>query len=420
MAAGTRGKHRQWCLGVLVLAALSAWGRPAFAQSESGSDRATSLRDGISPARIRASGAYVGDAASSVSNDLGGLRGSFELAAPLAVGRDTELLPLARYGFTDRFRFAWEPGQSRSLHSAQLGLGVAHRLSDAWSFEARATAGLASTFEDTADLELQFRGEVLIRQTVTPSLRWGFGLAAGHRFGAFAAYPLLELDWQAHPLVRLQAQLPRWAKASLTFGDRAEVFLRGDLTGNRYVSDLAQQPGDVPGLSEEIQHRQFRGSVGAAVRIAGNLWVGADVGAVFRQDLRFRGTQATVPGGAAPLQEFNLDYQPALAASGWLEWRFGERVSARVMPAPTLEQPVPEPEAERPTEAPADEPEPVAPEQPSEPEDAEQPEESGEPGLVCEPTGDVDSPLNHFDEYPDSVYDTGGFGGGGGGGLLGV
>ncbi|WP_437677642.1 DUF6268 family outer membrane beta-barrel protein [Sorangium sp. So ce131] len=228
---------------------------------------------------------------------------SYEVSvnAPLPLGDKTFLIPGATYHVEAVSYAGALPGfdELRAFHSVDVPVLFVQLLPRDWSLSLRVAPGLAGDFERVDGGLVRVSAVALATHVLSEQLVVGGGALASYSFGSFLPLPAAYVDWTPTPHFRLEAFLPGFAAAKLTFSDRVEIGLRADVAGNAYaVRDArvtgawpcAAQPADDPATEQDersalpercvdhIAYSVATAGVTLGVRTFGSVWLTAHAG----------------------------------------------------------------------------------------------------------------------------------------------
>ncbi|KYF62582.1 DUF6268 family outer membrane beta-barrel protein [Sorangium cellulosum] len=248
---------------------------------------------------------------------------SYEVSAnvPIPLGERTYLIPGATYHVEAVSYAEALPGfdQLRAFHSVDVPLLFVQLLPRDWSLSLRVAPGLAGDFEGFDGGLARVSGLALATHTLSEKLVLGGGALASFSFGSFLPLPAAYVDWTPNPYFRLEAFLPGFATAKLTFSDRLEIGLRADVAGNAYaVRDArvagawpcAARPADDPATEpdervarpeqcvDHIAYSVATAGVTLGVRAFSSVWLTAQAGhSLFRRFEPMNDDDEGIPGG---------------------------------------------------------------------------------------------------------------------------
>ncbi|WP_437774778.1 DUF6268 family outer membrane beta-barrel protein [Sorangium sp. So ce1097] len=254
---------------------------------------------------------------------------SYEVSAnvPIPLGERTYLIPGATYHVEAVSYADALPGfdQLRAFHSVDVPVLFVQLLPRDWSLSLRVAPGLAGDFEGFDSGLARVSGLAMATHTLSEKLVLGGGALASFSFGSFLPLPAAYVDWTPNPYFRLEAFLPGFATAKLTFSDRLEIGLRADVAGNAYaVRDArvtgawpcAAQPADDPATEQDervarpeqcvdhIAYSVATAGVTLGVRAFSSVWVTAQAGhSLFRRFEPMNDDDEGIPGGGQTLPD---------------------------------------------------------------------------------------------------------------------
>lgn len=94
------------------------------------------------------------------------------------------------------------------LHTAQLAVGLVHRLSGGWTITGRVSGGIKSDFEDISSEDSIYGGLLSFTKNFDKKNNIGLGLAYNDSFGAPQIIPLLMFKWTPSDKVFVEGSLP--------------------------------------------------------------------------------------------------------------------------------------------------------------------------------------------------------------------
>ncbi|WP_438003698.1 DUF6268 family outer membrane beta-barrel protein [Sorangium sp. So ce321] len=254
---------------------------------------------------------------------------SYEVSAnvPIPLGEKTYLIPGVAYHVEAVSYADASPGfdQLRAFHSVDVAALFVQLLPHDWALSLRVAPGLAGDFEGFDGGLARVSALALATHTLSEKLVLGGGALASFSFGSFLPLPAAYVEWAPSPYFRLEAFLPGFATAKLTFSDRVELGLRADVAGNAYaVRDprvtgawpCAAQPADDP-LTEQdervarpeqcvdhIAYSVATAGVTLGVRAFSSVWLTAQAGhSLFRRFEPMNDDDDGIPGGGQSLPD---------------------------------------------------------------------------------------------------------------------
>ncbi|WP_437730432.1 DUF6268 family outer membrane beta-barrel protein [Sorangium sp. So ce1335] len=254
---------------------------------------------------------------------------SYEVSVnvPIPLGERTYLIPGATYHVEAVSYADASPGfdKLRAFHAVDVPVLFVQLLPRDWSLSLRVAPGLAGDFERFDSGLARVSALALATHTLSEKLVLGGGALASFSFGSFLPLPAAYVDWTPNPYFRLEAFLPGFAAAKLTFSDRVEIGLRADVAGNAYaVRDArvtgawpcAAQPADDPATAQDervarpeqcvdhIAYSVATAGVTLGVRAFSSVWVTAQAGhSLFRRFEPMNDDDEGTPGGGQSIPD---------------------------------------------------------------------------------------------------------------------
>lgn len=278
------------------------------------------------PPLVEVSGQYL---PSSEVPGSGGLRAqvaSYDAVVnvPMVLGENTFLVPGAQY-HVDGISYSNEPPgftPLELLHSVDLAILFAQRLSPKWTLSLRAWPGAAGDFEAFDSGIWRVGGLAMATWSASESLLLGGGAMASYAFGELLPLPLLYAEWKPSRQFRFEASLPFFAGATFTPFERLELGALADVNGNEYAIRDAQirerypcragvddpttpaneASADPRSCVDHLAYSLIAAGGVARVRLVSSLWFTAFLGRTLfrRYDLK-NAAGDSVPGGKVDL-----------------------------------------------------------------------------------------------------------------------
>ena len=120
------------------------------------------------------------------------------------------------------------------LHSAELAVGLVHRLSPKWSVMGRISGGVKSDYDDIDSRDVIYGGLVSLTRNFDRKNNIGLGVTYSDSFGSPFFFPLLMFKWAPTDNLFFHGTLPVQLTGGYKHSDKFSLGFNVEVKGNQY------------------------------------------------------------------------------------------------------------------------------------------------------------------------------------------
>lgn len=121
-----------------------------------------------------------------------------------------------------------------NLQTAELALGLMHKISDSWSILGRIAGGIKSDFEDIDSRDMAYSSLLSVTRHYGKEKSLGIGLSYSDSFGSPSVFPVLQFKWASDNKWKFYGTLPLQAIVEYRINQRISTGLNAEVKGNQY------------------------------------------------------------------------------------------------------------------------------------------------------------------------------------------
>ncbi len=127
-----------------------------------------------------------------------------------------------------------EEDMPENLQSAELAIGLVHKISGEWSIVGRISGGVKSDFEDVGSRDIVFGGLMSATYNYGKGKNIGVGLAYSDSFGSPTVFPILMVKWATVGNLYFNGTLPVQFTGGYRINDKLSVGINAEVNGHQY------------------------------------------------------------------------------------------------------------------------------------------------------------------------------------------